>query len=142
MFEGEELASLKLGPAPQTVEELRQLQTALPPLEDEPRPGRAEPRRPVELPVQIVWETSDGRRHVAQAFARNVTSTSVYLELDAKAHLSSPDVFLELEPGQTLSLCALTRVVRAESRGGTVGIALEIEGCCLAAVPKGSSGTS
>lgn len=131
----DESERLEIGTLPRTVEELRLLQAGLPPLPDEPRPGRAEPRRSVRVPVQLVWQTSDGRRHVAPAETCNLTSMSVFLELDAAARLSSPEVFLELEPGQTVSLCAVTRVVRAETRAGKVGVALVIESCCFEALP-------
>ena len=123
----EEISRLELGPPPQTVQELRQLQAEMPPLPEESRLERAEPRRPVSLPVRISWQTSDGRLRLAPARTRDVSSSSVYLELDPASRLSSPRPLLELEPGKELSLCATTRVVRVESKDGKIGIALVIE---------------
>lgn len=136
----EVISRLELGPPPQTVEQLRQLQTEMPPLPEEPRAERAEPRRPVSLPVRISWQTSDGRLRVAPARTRDVTSTSVYLEVDPAARLSSPRPLLELEPGMELSLCASTRVVRVESKDGKIGIALVIEDYQFSVPEQGAEG--
>lgn len=120
---------LQLGPEPRTIEELRYLQAQMAPLPDAPRLGRGEGRRSINLPIQIVWETSDGREHLAAADVKEITSTSVYFELDPAAGLCSPELLLELEPGRELSLCAVARVARVEPRGGKIGVAVEIEGC-------------
>ena len=85
--------------------------------------------------VQIAWKTSDGRQHAARARACEVAASSVYFEVDTDAHLSSPDLLLELEPGQELSLCAVARVVRVEARGGKIGIAVVMEDYCFQAMP-------
>ena len=129
-----QIERLELGAEPQTLEELRRFQAQMPPRRDKPRPDRAEGRSRINLPVQIAWKTSDGRQHVATAHAREIASTSVYFEVDADAHLSSPDLLLELEPGQELSLCAVARVARVESRGGKIGIAVVLEDYCFRAM--------
>lgn len=125
---------LELAREPRTVEELRDLQTQMPPLPNAPRPGRGEDRRTINLPIQIVWETSDGREHLAAAHATEITSTSVYFELDPAAGLCSPELLLELEAGRELSLCAVARVARVETKGSKIGIAVEIEGCRFRAI--------
>lgn len=118
---------LELGSEPQTVEGLRRLQAQMPRLAEEPRPERSEDRRSIDLPVHIAWETSDGRRHAAVVRAREIASASVYLELDPQTRLSSPELLLELEAGQEVSLCAVARVTRVEQREGKIGIAVVLE---------------
>ena len=123
----QKIERFELGSEPQTVEALRSLQAQMPPLTEKQRPERAEGRSSINLPVQIAWETSDGRQRVALARAREIASTSVYFELEPDTRLSSPELLLELEPGQELSLCAVARVTRVEARGGKIGIAVVIE---------------
>ena len=125
----------KLGPEPQTLEELRRLQGQMPPRRVEPRPARTEDRSRVDLPVQLLWKTSDGRQHVLVAQAREVSATSVFVELEPNSGLSSPELLLQLEPGQEISLCAVARVTRVESKDGKVGVAMIIEDYRYAEAP-------
>ncbi len=128
-----------LGPPPQSIAELRALQAGMRPLPEQPQPQRAEARSRVNWPVHIAWESSDGSQHLAVAQARQVAASSIYFELDPAARLCSPELLLELEPGQELSLCAVARVVRAEASGGKIGIAVVMEDYCFRA-PWGSPG--
>lgn len=132
----------ELGLGIRTIDDLRQLEATMPPLPARHRPVRGERRRATQWVVQLAWKTSDGRQRTVPALARNVTSTAVYLELEPAAHLSSPEPLLELQPGQELSLCALTRVIRVEAQPGKIGIALEIEGYRCAALPQTAEGCS
>ncbi len=112
----------------------------MPPFKESPRPPRAEKRSRVNFPVQIAWETSDGGQRATLARAREVAPTSVYFELEPNTRLSSPDLLLELEPGQQLSLCARVRVARVEPKeAGRVGIAVVIEDYCFQAMPCAQS---
>ncbi len=124
-------ACFELGPEPQTVEELRRLQTEMPPSLDRRRAERAEDRSSVDLPVQIAWQTSDGRKRATTARAREIAATSIFFEVDPSDRLCSPELLVELEPGQQVSLCAVARVVRVESRGGKIGIAVVLGDYCM-----------
>lgn len=123
-------AHFELGPEPQSIEELRHLQTQTPCPIEMPRVERAEQRGSVNWPVQVLWETSDGRRHALMAQVREVAPTSIYFEIDSQDRLSSPDLLLELEPGQRVSLCAVARVSRVEAKEGKIGIAVVVEDYC------------
>ncbi len=122
---------LELGPEPQTIQELRKLQEQIPPPNDLPRIERFEERRTIDWPIQIFWQTSDGGRRTLMAQAREVSSTSVYFEIDSQDRLSSPNLFLELEAGQKISLCAFARVSRVEAKDGKIGIAVILEDYCF-----------
>lgn len=125
---------LKWGPEPQTIEDLRKLQEQIPPPGELPHIERFEERRTVDWPIQIFWQTSDGSRRTLMAQAREVSSTSVYFEIDAQDRLSSPNLLLELEAGQKISLCAFARVSRVEAKEGKIGIAVILEDYCFRGV--------
>ncbi len=118
---------LQLGAEPKTIEELRILQDQIPRPADQSRIERVEERGSVDWPIQIFWQTSDGGRRTLMAQAREVSPTSVYFEIDSQDRLSSPELLLELEPGQTISLCAVARVRRVEAKEGKIGIAVVVE---------------
>ncbi len=127
MCDGDEIERFKLDPEPQTIEELRRLEAQMPPPPGPPRHARSESRTSLDCPVRLAWETSDGQRHMTEARARQVAATSVYLEIETGARITSPNLVLELETGRKFSLCAFVRVARVQQNEKTIGIAVVLE---------------